>query len=106
MSTYVADCKKLVEEALPALCRNGAHHVYIDVTPGRILEDFPTVPVALYAQSLSSHAVLVNLMMPAFCAFLNGLASSGIGPAEHYNGVRYRFAEYTSSGTTSPMSSL
>jgi len=93
MSTHVADCESLVDDILPDLCGDGAYNANIDTTPGRILEDYARLAVALYAQSLSDSVVTINLMMPGIRSFLKRLASNGVGSSEDYNGVRYRFIE-------------
>ncbi|KAK4150604.1 hypothetical protein C8A00DRAFT_36778, partial [Chaetomidium leptoderma] len=91
MSTHIADCEALIEEALPALCADGAYHVSVETTPGRVVESYPSLPVALYAQGLAENAVIVNLMMPRIRAFLKRLASNGVGSEGIHDNVRYRF---------------
>lgn len=90
MTTNVEECQELVAYILPMAYGRGDYTVHIDQNPSRILE-FCDFSVALYAQNLSSGTVAVNLMMPRTRAFLMNLASYGVGAAQDYNGVRYRF---------------
>lgn len=90
MSTYVSDCEALIDDALPRSCREDGPETRVDIHPDRIVED-DDLCVALYAQSTTGRAVIINLMMPRLRRFLKRLSGDGVGCSDEFEGVRYRF---------------
>ncbi|KAM5379677.1 hypothetical protein ACJZ2D_003871 [Fusarium nematophilum] len=82
MATHIADCKTLVDIVLPALSEEGALKVMIGANPGKLVQNYPLLAVALYAQCLSDEPIIVNLMMPGVRSFLKRLAHKGVGFSE------------------------
>ena len=91
MATYVEDCEALIRDTLPDLCSDGAFHVNVGPLPGRVLESYGVLSIALYTQSLTGSNIIVNLMIPSVRRFSARMAVNGVGASGERDGVRYRF---------------
>jgi hypothetical protein len=105
MSLCIPDCEALIDDALPRSCREDGPETRVDIHPDRIVED-ANLNVALYAQSTTGRAIIINLMMPRLRRFLKRLAGDGVGCSDEFGGVKYRFMKITSSAPSTPSSSL
>ncbi|OAA72210.1 hypothetical protein ISF_01283 [Cordyceps fumosorosea ARSEF 2679] len=100
----VQDCELLIQSRLMSEYTSSVDNIFIHATAELILGD---QRVGLWAQSLETESVLVNMLMPGIKRFLARLATYGTGYPDDYKGVRYKFMPTNlNSGTTSPAGSL
>lgn len=88
----VEDCVNLIEGTLGQEYSTLDNHAstIVHSTPDLVLQNST---VQLWAQSLDEESITVNMLMPGIKAFLKGLATYGVGYADEYRGVRYKFVQ-------------
>ncbi|KEZ42768.1 hypothetical protein SAPIO_CDS6055 [Scedosporium apiospermum] len=101
MATLVDECKALISDYLPTVFGQGDSDCLVEVQPRKLLDGYSDIPVALWGQSLTGETIQVNMLNPALRRFLGRFASRGIGGAEEYDNVRYRFVNSTADPTES-----
>ncbi|KAM0439893.1 hypothetical protein ACHAPT_000991 [Fusarium lateritium] len=85
------DCKWLVREVLPSMYPSDSFpHVKVDATPTIILWHPGIWTVSLWAWSLTSEHVYVNMSLPGVHRTLKELAESG-APWTDFQAIRYQF---------------
>lgn len=87
MSSLITECQQLVNEGIPNEF-NEADATLVGETPARLIE---WGSVSLWGQHTGTDDKRVNLRAPSIVNWLKRLATSGIGPADEYGGVRYKF---------------
>ncbi|KAI5860989.1 hypothetical protein GGS23DRAFT_204165 [Durotheca rogersii] len=86
----IAHCKSLVDY-IHSLFGDGREQWLAETTPGKAMEYYPVLTVALYGQHLGEGSLYVNMRSPALIRFLKRLAENGVGEAEEYGNVKWKF---------------
>ena len=84
---WIEACKELVKYGIAAGFVD-AEPMIVTNTPDRIIV---YGSVELWAQHLGEGEILLNPRMPSILRWLSNLTERGTGPAEDYQGIRYKF---------------
>ncbi|KAK0125628.1 hypothetical protein ONS96_009465 [Cadophora gregata f. sp. sojae] len=100
MSNLIKECEDLVDDGIPNEFKE-ADATMIGKKPEVLVK---WGPVTLCGQHTGPGYKSINLRLPGLKQWLRKLASSGIGPADEYQAVRYKFIDNTRSDTDSDSS--